>query len=943
MLYGAEEIVFRKFGGGLVLDVDPTEIGDDQASDASNVDFEDETLSKRKGRVAYNAAVEDAEGVLGLHRYYPRDGETGFCLAAMRLSDGGTDIYEDDGDGNFVAALDAPLDGETPVDFVGWKERVYAGNGVDALQRRKATGEWTAVELLDTPAEAPVLSLARAALETFDSNETGSGVWSLAGAALTTTNEATLKREGSNCLKFKATGAGARGSHVHRNWSSAQLLTTALGANVTSGATSMSVGSVTGLEVGDHLQIQDEVVKVTSITPPSTLGIARAQGGTTAAAHNMPLTVTRSTLDLSKAEYVSLWIYSEKLDLVFQVGVKDNTGLLDFSKFPTYSTQQKETWVRIRVPLTSIPPAERTASPGLGIKFVERPTSVTTWNISIYFDEARPEGPLVPDHYYYYSTYAETQEINGREVVVRESNPSTAGEIDVPVDDAALGVSVQVGGVADTVNYNQIMVYRRRRDGPFTQARLVKTLDNPGATTTSFSDTLGDDEIAIADAAELVAGKIDPPIAKTYAVANARLAAGHVYLDTTGDGDADLWYPWRLYLSRLGYPEEFGGGQEPTDPNAPGWLDIANRDHILRLVEFDGQLIVFCDRAIYTLEGSGWDDFAFRKRADVGLDARNAVLPYDRLLFFLASDGVRVLAPNRSQDGLFETWVVSEPVDSRLRAIPAEHRSTTTFGEDERGRLHISLVRSGQTTADAALVFDPTAPNALAPGATANRRGWSSYSNWGFSCFHTLKRGGGDAGQLLGGDPANGKLHYLQRDGSDIALESDHTVLVGGISAGATSLLVESAGGIQTGSVLLVDSERMLVTGVSGSDVDVTRGHAGTTAASHADEADIYCSIPWQWRGKAVDGGPGRTVEYVYVGGEFDAATGTAVTATPVLDGLPAATAYILALGSASTGFVAALQRCGARIRGRFAALQLAGSQSVAMKCRSARIGHYLR
>ncbi|MGV3720087.1 MAG: hypothetical protein ACO1SX_04175, partial [Actinomycetota bacterium] len=403
MLYGAEELVFRKFGGGLALDVDPTEIGDDQASDAVNVDFDDETLSKRKGRTAYNAAVDGANRVLGLHRYYARDGETRITIAAMRLSGGGSNLFEDSdegeelGQGEFSAALISPLNGETPVDLVGWKERVYAGNGVDALQRRKANGEWAAAELLDTPAEAPALSLSQSVLESFDSNETGSGAWAISGAALTATNEATLKREGGNCLKLKATGAGARGSYVHRNWSAAQLLTTSLSSDITSTAPSMVVGDVTGLEVGDHLQLQDEVVKITAIDAGTkTLTITRAQGGTTEAAHNTPLTVTRSKLDLSEAEYVSLWMYSEKLDLVFQVGVKDNTGFLDFSKFPTYSTRQKETWVRIRVPLTSIPPAERNASPGLGIKFVERPSTVSTWNISIYFDEARPEGPLAP-------------------------------------------------------------------------------------------------------------------------------------------------------------------------------------------------------------------------------------------------------------------------------------------------------------------------------------------------------------------------------------------------------------------------------------------------------------------------------------------------------------------------------------------------------------------
>lgn len=302
MLYGAEELVFRKFGGGLALDVDPTEIGDDQASHAVNVDFDEETLSKRKGRTAYNASVDGANRVLGLHRYYGRDGETRHCIAAMRLTEGGSNLFEDAGEaeGVFSAVLDPPLSGEGSMDLVGWKERVYAGNGEDPLHRRMANGDWEAVELLDTPAEAPALSLLQTVLESFDSNESGSGVWKLSGAALNATLNATLKREGSHCLRLKATGANARGSYVHRDWSAAQIVSTSLGSNLSSSATSMAVGSVSGLAVDDHLRLEEEVVKVTAIDAgTNTLTIVRAQGGSTAAAHNTPLTVTRSKLDLS--------------------------------------------------------------------------------------------------------------------------------------------------------------------------------------------------------------------------------------------------------------------------------------------------------------------------------------------------------------------------------------------------------------------------------------------------------------------------------------------------------------------------------------------------------------------------------------------------------------------------------------------------------------------
>jgi len=796
-LYGAQEILFRRFGGGLVRDQDPTEIGDDQASDAQNVDFEDETLTKRLGRVAYNGTAPTANKVRGLYRYYGRSGANGIFLMQAN-----TAIYEDDGAGSFSSVVTG-LTGGAPMDFLGWKERVYAGNGVDAVQRRKPAPSWAAVTLLSAPA-TPTVALSSTLLETFDSNTAG-GAWTVSGSALAATNNATLMREGTNCMKLTASGSGAVGSSVSRVWSSG------------------------------------------------------------------------ATVDLSKGLFLSLWVYSEKVGMVYQVGVKDNSGTLDFSLFPTFTAREKETWVRIRVPLDRIPPASRTASTGLGIKFVEK-GSGNSYSLALYFDEARLEGPLVPDHYSYYATYAETESSHGQDVIVRESNPSVAAEIDMPADDAALGVTVNVAGDADTTNITRVLVYRSRKDGEFARPRLVQTLTNTGAGTLTFVDTLGEDQIAIDNAPELVSAKIAPPIAKTYAVANSRLVAGHAYIDTDANGSADTWYPWRLYLSRLGYPEEFGGDREPTDPNAPGWLDISSRDHIRRLVEFDGQLLVFCDRAIYTLEGSGWADYTFYKRADVGLDAREAVAVYDRLILFLAADGVRVLAPNRSQPGLFETWVVSEPVDSVLRRIPLAYRPNVAFGLDERARLHVSYTPSGGTANSEALVFDLTARGALQPGFDSMRRGWTQYTNWGFSCFCTLKRGGGDAGQLVGGDPATGKVHYLHRSTADAALLTD-----------------------------------------DGS------------------------AIAWYWQGKAQDAGPGSTFEWVFVGADFDAAASQTVTATPILDGAASGTTFSLALGSASSGYVSKLARCGAAIRGRFGGLKLSGSQSVALKCRSARLGVYTR
>jgi len=874
MLYGADEIRFPKFGGGLVLDVDPSEIGEDQATAAENVDFDEEVLAKRKGRVVYNATANVASKVRALHRVYPRDGGAGRFLTQV-----GTVIEECDGAGTFASGSGAGatgLTGGAPGDFVGWKELVYFGNGIDAVRKRATTPAWTVVALL-TPPVAPTLALSQTVLETFDSN-TGGSAWTLVGSNLTRANETSIQREGASALSLTPTNNNARGAYIHRAFSSG------------------------------------------------------------------------ATVDLSTAKYLSLWYYSERVGMVFRVAVKDNSGALDFSLFPIFTATSKDTWKRILVPLDKIPPANRTASTGLAIQFVERPNKVdlsTASNVSLLFDEARAQGPLLADHYSYQATYAELVTREAQLIPVRESNPSAVASIDVPDTDAALGISVTVTGVADTTNNTHIRIYRRRRDGVFSRAKLVKEIANPGATTTSFVDVLGDDEISLNDYPDLVSSKIAPPLARTYCACKGRSFAGHVYADTSSSPDsADTWFPWRLYMSRFGYPEEFGGDEAPLDPNAPGWLDIANRDHIRRLVEFDGGLLVFCDRAIYTLEGSNWDDFAFRKRADVGLDAREAVVVTDRLIYFLASDGVRILAPNRSQDGLFDTWVISEPVDSLLRAIPYTYRPDACMGQDERGRILLSITAAGGTANSIGLVFDPTQTGAIAPDAQPRRRGWTVYSNWGFSCFVTLKRGGGDAGQLVGGDVVRSRVHYLHRSTVDAALEHDGTsTLAEDIDTSETIWTVADGTRFAVGQVLLADSERVLVTGISGNDLTVTRGYQGTTAAAHTQSptTTVTALISWSWRGKTGDAGPGRTIEWVYVSAQLDAAANQSVTATPILDNVASATTYTLSLGAGSSGFVNPLQRTGANIRGRFAALQLSGAHAVPLKVRSLVLGHYLR
>jgi hypothetical protein len=318
---------------------------------------------------------------------------------------------------------------------------------------------------------------------------------------------------------------------------------------------------------------------------------------------------------------------------------------------------------------------------------------------------------------------------------------------------------------------------------------------------------------------------------------------------------------------------------------------------------------------------------------------------------------VRVLEPNSgSFEGSFPTWVISEPVDSRLQEIPPAERHQCAMGIDERGRLHLSLVRPGQAVPDAALIFDPYLPGATVSGQhQPARRGWTYYTNWGFSLFLKLKRGGGDAGQLLGADATAAQLHYLQRSPENVELTDDDGAAIpwswtskaqdagagkslewvflgveadanagvsttlnepgdtetpAGISATDGTAVVTSATGLAEGDYLQIGAEVLRITGVATNTLTVTRGQVGTTATAHPD---------------------GAAVTLVRV-----------LTATPVLDG-SAGTPLTLGCGPSPTGFVALTRRLGAAVRGRFNQLKLSGAHRTPIRIRSARVGGWVK
>ena len=78
--------------------------------------------------------------------------------------------------------------------------------------------------------------------------------------------------------------------------------------------------------------------------------------------------------------------------------------------------------------------------------------------------------------------------------------------------------------------------------------------------------------------------------------------------------------------------------------------------------------------------------------------------------------------------------------------------------------------------------------------------------------------------------------------GATASFQADGTTantLNGGINASVTSVDVDYGSAFSVNDILLVDSEKMLITGISSNTLTVTRGHKSTTAASHDDNASL--------------------------------------------------------------------------------------------------------
>ncbi len=796
-LYGAKEKLYSHFGGGVVFDLDDSELEADQSPDAQNVDLDDgESVAKRKGRVAYNSSFA-ASRTAGVFAYYPRSGDRSLIIAA------GTEVRADtNNDGDFGDAgetIASGLTGTTWMDFIQWQNNVYFGNGVDAFRKWTGSGTAAAVTIPAAPSAKPTARAYRLTLEAFTS-----GAYTATNGALSTAYDTAQKRTDTSSVKVTAASATAKGHYVHKVWSSG------------------------------------------------------------------------ATVDLSDLDSITFWAMGQKANLQFQFGVKDNSGVISWAKYPTFKFTRKMAWTRFEVPLGALDQADRDASTGFGIRFVDDDDN--DYTLSIWVDDAQGKVALAPGRYQYFYTYAEVDASGDEVVILRESNPKTdsdgdplPGKVYVNARNPIAGIQVSVTASVES-GINRIILYRHNLDGPFKEPRQVQILANATATHT---DTWTDAEIARFNTRRMIAYKMSPPLAKTYSVVNGRIFAGNCTVGGTH-------YPWRVYVSRLGRVEQFSYAETPDDPTTAGWFDLPIRDTIRRIVEYDGTAVIFCDTTVWSVEGSGWDDWTVRLRASVGLAGRNAVLAWSDVIFFLSDDGFRVIAPAKGAAGEWDTWLISEPANSVLRRLPPGKLARACVGMDERQRLHLSYARVGDSENTRSLVFDPQRAGALTPGANPKRRGWSLYTNWGFSCFHQLRRGvvgtgWEDNGQLIAGSETTAVIHYLHRSKADALLETD-----------------------------------------DGS------------------------AVTWYWQSRRENAGSGRRAAWVYVTAHCEPQSGQTLTVTPYLDGAASANTSTLTLAAAS-GIDIKTKRTAPAVQGQLAAIRIGGSHSVAMKVKALGYGFHAR
>ena len=89
-----------------------------------------------------------------------------------------------------------------------------------------------------------------------------------------------------------AGGASTSGIIIDNVGGATTVPSTALSAAITNAATSFTVASTTGFAANDHIQIDSEIIKITTVTNATTLAVTRAQLSTVAASHLINTAVT---------------------------------------------------------------------------------------------------------------------------------------------------------------------------------------------------------------------------------------------------------------------------------------------------------------------------------------------------------------------------------------------------------------------------------------------------------------------------------------------------------------------------------------------------------------------------------------------------------------------------------------------------------------------------
>jgi flagellin len=154
----------------------------------------------------------------------------------------------------------------------------------------------------------------------------------------------------------------------------------------------------------------------------------------------------------------------------------------------------------------------------------------------------------------------------------------------------------------------------------------------------------------------------------------------------------------------------------------------------------------------------------------------------------------------------------------RMREL-AVQAGTDTLNDDDRGSIDLEFqaLQDEITRISSATEYDD---NALLDGTYNNRSLQIGADN---DANHQLSISIGDSTSVVG-------LHL----GKETELNDSD-----GISASDTTVTVDDVSGLSSGDTIVMGSEEMTISSISGKDLTVVRGANSTTAATHSDDDDV--------------------------------------------------------------------------------------------------------